>query len=327
MGPLTSQIPKALLHLAGKTLLEWSIDRLHQAGCTDIVVAVGWKNDLVEKAVDKLDYSFPVHIVRVPDYERGALQTFTTAAKIVHDSISILSPIDLVTSSNVVRSIISKHPRDNPFAITLLVDYSALSGSDVSLDSNNHIISIRSESTMAPRKAKSAMLLAFSSGFPAYCEEILDKGDTTVFSALNSLVIYQGSVFAHSIAEQWYDVDTVKDALKANRYLLETSVASDSESIFIPSGDAMEVGDSVSISSGISLGSGVSLKGPCLIQRNSQIGENCTIGPNASIGESTIIQPNSIMYDVSVFGNSIILANSKINNAVIYQSTIYLEEV
>ena len=260
-------------------------------------------------------------------YERGALQTFVTAAKIVHNNINILHPVDLVTSSSVVKSVISAHPRDNPFAITLLIDYSALSGSDVVVDSNDHILSIRSESTTASRKAKSAMLLAFSSGFPAYCEEVLSKGDTTVFSALNSLIIRQESVFTHLINEQWYDVDTITDALKANRYLLETNVESGSESIFISSGDVMKVDDSVLLSSGISLASGVALKGPCLIQRNSQISENCTIGPNASIGESTIIHSNSIIRDVSIFGASVIPANSKINNALIYESTIYLEEV
>ncbi len=327
MNPLTLEIPKALLHLAGKTLLEWSIDRLHSAGCTDIVVAVGWKRDLIEKSIASLERPFPIHTIRVPDYERGALQTFTTATTLVHGTINILNPVDLVTSSKVVESVISAHPKDNPFGITLLVDYSITSEHNVSVGSDKHIITIHSETMPSSHNAKSAMLMAFSSGFPTYCEESLRRGDTTVFSALNSLIDSQNSVFACPINEQWYDVDTIGDALRANRYLLETSVVPDHESIFIPRGDLMEVGDSISLSSGISFDKGVVLKGPCLIQRNSQIGASCTIGPNVSLAESTIIESNSVVHDVSIFGDSVISTNSKINNALVFKSQIYSWEV
>ncbi len=304
MNPLTLELPKALVQLAGKTLLEWSIDRLHTAGCTDIIVAVGYKRELIERTVASLNRQFPIRTIRVSDYEKGALQTFATASTIVHGAINILNPVDLVTSPKVVTSVLSKHPLDNPFAITLLVDYSATTGSDVSVGPDEHILSIRGDLAPSSKNAKSAMLLAFSSGFPAYCEESLRKGATTVFSALNSLISSQNSVFAYPIDEPWYDIDTIGDALKANRYLLDTSVTSDSESLFVPLGDVMEFRESVSPVSSISIGDGVVLKGPCLIQRNSQIGEDCTIGPYASIGKSTIIESNSSVHDVAIFGKS-----------------------
>lgn len=40
LKPFTDTTPKALLPLAGKTLLEWQIEKLRQAGITDIVVNV-----------------------------------------------------------------------------------------------------------------------------------------------------------------------------------------------------------------------------------------------------------------------------------------------
>lgn len=40
LKPLTDKIPKALLPLAGKTLLQWQIERLRDAGITDIVVNI-----------------------------------------------------------------------------------------------------------------------------------------------------------------------------------------------------------------------------------------------------------------------------------------------
>ena len=40
LKPLTDTLPKALVPLAGKTLLQWQIEKLKAAGITDIVVNV-----------------------------------------------------------------------------------------------------------------------------------------------------------------------------------------------------------------------------------------------------------------------------------------------
>lgn len=40
LRPITDTLPKALLPIAGKTLLEWQIDTLRQAGISDIVINV-----------------------------------------------------------------------------------------------------------------------------------------------------------------------------------------------------------------------------------------------------------------------------------------------
>ena len=40
LKPLTDTLPKALVPLGGKTLLQWQIEQLRDAGITDIVVNV-----------------------------------------------------------------------------------------------------------------------------------------------------------------------------------------------------------------------------------------------------------------------------------------------
>ena len=40
LKPLTDTMPKALLPIAGKTLLQWQIEKLHNAGIREIVVNV-----------------------------------------------------------------------------------------------------------------------------------------------------------------------------------------------------------------------------------------------------------------------------------------------
>lgn len=323
MNPLTLEIPKALVSIAGKTLLEWSIDRLYSAGCNNIIVATGWKSDMMRKFLTTLDHPATIHLIEVSNYEKGPLQTFVTAANLVHDSISILNPVDLVISSNVVTSIISRHPKDNPFAVTLAIDYSAIQGSDVFVNRDEHIIAISNEHDGESRKAKSAMLLAFSSGFSSYCQDMLKNGSSNIFSVLNSIIERENSVFGFPISEKWYDIDTKKDALNVNRHLLESISIQDSTSVFVPPGDSMEIGDTLSLGSSITLGRGVLLKGPCLIQKKSKIDDNCSIGPYVSLSAMTHIGSNCQLYDASIFGSSVVVPHSKINNAIVYQSKIY----
>ena len=47
LKPLTDNMPKALVPLAGKTLLQWQIERLKAAGITDIVVNVHHFPDMI----------------------------------------------------------------------------------------------------------------------------------------------------------------------------------------------------------------------------------------------------------------------------------------
>jgi choline kinase len=49
--PLTAERPKCLIELAGRTLLEWQLDSLFEAGIAETVVVTGFRPDLVEQVV------------------------------------------------------------------------------------------------------------------------------------------------------------------------------------------------------------------------------------------------------------------------------------
>ncbi len=70
LKPLTDTLPKALVPLAGKTLLQWQIEKLKSAGITDIVINV---HHFADKIIDYLreNDNFGCHI-QVSD-ERGML--------------------------------------------------------------------------------------------------------------------------------------------------------------------------------------------------------------------------------------------------------------
>lgn len=333
MNPLTLEIPKALVYVAGKTLLEWSLERLFLSGCNDIIVATGWKSELIKDALDAIKMpsvektSGSVSIIEVPEYERGPLQTFVTATGMVHGSTNILNPVDLIISMNDVKAIISAHPKHDQYAVTLAIDYDSNRGSEVSLGSDGQILAINQEIRKGSKKAKSALLLTFSSGVIELCKNELDRGESRIFPVLNNMIqVRDHKVHGYSVTGIWYDVDTIHDVLSANKHLLGSVIKQKPDSVYIPDGDTMQIEDFLSLDSGIRIGRGVLLKGPCLIEKNSSIGDKCIIGPYVSMAEDTIIGDNSEVQNTVIFGSSNVPINSRIDGTIIYQSNYYREE-
>ena len=55
--PLTAERPKCLLDLSGRTLLEWQLDALFEAGVREMTVVIGFKPELVEEVIAARDPS------------------------------------------------------------------------------------------------------------------------------------------------------------------------------------------------------------------------------------------------------------------------------
>ena len=55
MLPLTAEQPKCLIEFSGRTLIEWQIDMLARGGVRHIDVVTGFKDELVEAVLGRLD--------------------------------------------------------------------------------------------------------------------------------------------------------------------------------------------------------------------------------------------------------------------------------
>lgn len=108
LKPLTDNIPKALVPLAGKTLIQWQIEKLKAAGITDIVVNVHHFPDLIINYLQEHD-NFGCNI-QVSDEREMLLETgggLRKAMRLLGDeakgdgilvcNVDILSNIDVPT--------------------------------------------------------------------------------------------------------------------------------------------------------------------------------------------------------------------------------------
>jgi bifunctional UDP-N-acetylglucosamine pyrophosphorylase/glucosamine-1-phosphate N-acetyltransferase len=326
MKGLTQTIPKALVPVAGRTLIEHCIERFKMANVQKITIATGWKSDMIRDAITISGNLSDVNIIDVSNYERGPLQTLTTALATIQAEESIICPVDLLISFKAITELITHHSSTARALVTLAVDPNATSGSMVSVTSSGQVQGVQKEVGNADSIVKSAMFMVVSSSFIEYCKNALSNGATTAVTPLNDIIDKNQVVDSYCVHERWFDVDSLADVLEANRYFLESALVKHQKTIFIPSGDTMEIGDTLHLESGIEVGKGVHLKGPCFIQRDTKIGSDSIIGPNASLGVGTSVGNQCEIENAVIFRQSNIPNHSKLHTIVMSASRIHRME-
>ncbi|MGO9425495.1 MAG: NTP transferase domain-containing protein [Steroidobacteraceae bacterium] len=78
--PEDEQLPKCLLRFSGMSLLERHWRLLADAGVDDVVLALGFRHELVERELDRLGWHPRPEIVRNDRFDLGSVLTLHTAA-------------------------------------------------------------------------------------------------------------------------------------------------------------------------------------------------------------------------------------------------------
>src|ERR1700760_2322834 len=79
--PEDEQLPKCLLRFGGMSLLERHLRMLRAAGVTDIVLALGFRHELVEAELDRLQWTPRPQTVINEKFELGSVLTVHVVAE------------------------------------------------------------------------------------------------------------------------------------------------------------------------------------------------------------------------------------------------------
>jgi NDP-sugar pyrophosphorylase family protein len=96
MGQLGSELPKALIEVEGRTLLEMSIASLKRAGVDSVVVVVGHLGEQIREFVGGRDFGVEVRTV-TQETPLGLAHAIATAANEIDDDFVILCPDNIFT--------------------------------------------------------------------------------------------------------------------------------------------------------------------------------------------------------------------------------------
>jgi dTDP-glucose pyrophosphorylase len=110
MGSITQEIPKPLLPVRGKPLIELITDRLAEAGIRRFLIVIGFQGDLIERHFSK--WHLPVEF-RVQNPVDGTGSAAALAREFVGNEPFLLSFGDCLCEAAEyvrIRSILSEHP-------------------------------------------------------------------------------------------------------------------------------------------------------------------------------------------------------------------------
>ena len=102
------EVPKCLLRFDGTTLLERHLRLLKAAGVDEVVLALGWRHELVEAELDRLEWRPRPRIVLNPRYELGSVLTVhTTAEALTRGGDVLLMDADVLYHDRIMAALVA----------------------------------------------------------------------------------------------------------------------------------------------------------------------------------------------------------------------------
>jgi glucose-1-phosphate thymidylyltransferase len=284
--------PKALIPLAGKTVLSIIIDQLREAGINEIVFIVGYLGDKIQDYVQQKYPDVKAHYVHQYD-RQGVGHAIELTRSIVQQDEMFVVLGDSICEYNISEVVNSPHSMIGVRKVDDPRDFGV-----AEIDEEGFIGRVVEK----PHIPKSNMALVgvykiketeqlFKCLENNIRQGLRSHGEYSITDALDCM-IQAGAKFKAFKVESWFDCGKKETMLESNALLLKK---------FAPVTDASQFENTVIIPP-------VSIAEGCVIK-------NSIIGPNVSIGDGTNI-------DYSIVKNSIIGSFSNLFDIVLDDSVI-----
>lgn len=293
LRPHTYTQPKALIPIAGKTILSFIVDQLYNAGITEFIFIVGYLGEKIEQYVDQNFKHLTCHCVYQND-RQGTGHAIELTKNIVNGDEVFVVLGDTICEYDVQEVLASP--------------YSMLGIKKVDDPQNFGVAVVDSEGFIEhlvekPSIPKSNMALVglykiketetlYQCLHHLFTQNIKSRGEYNLTDALDCM-LKRGARFKSFRVKNWYDCGKKETLLESNTTLLKKFGGTVHESVQI---------ENAIIVPPVSIGAGCILK-------------NAIIGPHVAIGADTKIQ-HSIVRD-SIIGSYTTLFEVVIDNSLI----------
>lgn len=293
LRPHTYTQPKALIPLAGKTILSINIDQLNNAGITDFVFIIGYLGEKIQDYI-KEKYSHINSFFVLQNERKGTAHAIQLAKEIVGDDEVVIALGDTICEYDIPamltseQSVLCVKKVDDPrnFGVAEIDDGGLITGviEKPSIPKSNMAL-------VGLYRIKETKVL-FNCLDKIISMDIKSHDEYNLTDGLECM-IREGTKFKALKVENWFDCGQKKSLLESNSILLEKlggKIAKDNKfenTIFVPP---------------------VSISEHCDIK-------NSIIGPHVAIGDNTIIHS-------SIIKDSIIGSYSKLYDVVLDDSLI-----
>lgn len=240
LGAHTELVPKPLVPLNGRSIVDYTLEALAAAGVSDLTVVVGYR---AESVVAELARSAPPELrldfVLNPDYRAGASLSLRAARKAAGDSPFLLVMSDHLLSAPLLRKLAAAAPRTGRASL-VACDFSARDddyteeATKVAVGEDGFVTAIGKRVYPFVGLDTGAFLFA-----PAAWEAVDAAPRDCELSAIFSELACRRALRAVDVSGAfWYDVDTAAD-LEAAALLVGSIGATESRSNGVGSSRAL----------------------------------------------------------------------------------------
>ena len=293
LRPHTYTQPKALIPIAGKTVLSIIVDQLREGGINEFIFIVGYLGEKIQDYVKTNYPSIAAHFVYQND-RQGIGHAVRLARSIVGNDEVMIVLGDTICDYDVSTVIGSQH---SMVGIRKVDDPRAFGVAEIDCDANiTHVVE-------KPHIPKSNMALVgiyriketemlFQCLDANIKQGIKTHGEFSITDALDCM-IQKGAQFTSFKVDSWFDCGKRESLIKSNATLLKK---------FGAQAEMRPDYENTVLIQPISIGKGCSIR-------------NSIVGPNVTIGDDTTI-------DSSIIKNSIIGSFSNLYDIVLDDSLI-----
>src|SRR3989454_7881936 len=279
MRPLTANLPKPLLPVAGKPFLRHTLEALRSAGISQVAVLIGWQGHRIRESLGDGE-ALGLSITYEEQTERlGTAHAIGCMRSHVTGSFLSVNG-DVVVSGAALAAMIVHHGKVRAPVIAL---------AEVSNPQSFGVVEVNDGKVTGleeqPRRPKSNLINARIYIFDEDIFPLIDKtpksprGEYEITDTIRALM-EQRDVYGLRHPEEWIDVGRPWDLLRANAALLAPLKGANHADV---DGGATLVGE-VLVEAGARVRRGAYIEGPTVIGPGAEIGPNCYIRPSTSIG-------------------------------------------
>jgi bifunctional UDP-N-acetylglucosamine pyrophosphorylase/glucosamine-1-phosphate N-acetyltransferase len=281
MRPLTANIPKPLLPVAGKPFLRHVVEALRDGGIADLSILIGWQAKRVHETFGQGE-DLGVRIDYEEQQERLGTAHAIGLARTHVDGPFLALNGDIVLTAKTVRGLLEMREKTGG-PVMAVAEAADPSQFGVVETRDGKVVGIEEK----PKHPKSNLINAGLYVLDPDVFRLIEKtpksprGEYEITDTLR-LLIRDRDVHAYTMEDEWIDVGRPWDLLKANEILLRDL----KEDIRGEVHRNATIEGPVVVGEGTNVRSGADIRGPAYFGKGSEVGPNCFIRPSTSIGSN-----------------------------------------
>ena len=299
LEPMTSSIPKPMIMMSGKPILEHIVIDLKKSGFTDFCIVIGYLGDKIKSHFGD-GTSLGIHISYVEQENfSGTASATKLAENFVHNDSFLLYLADTIIPKNLENHLQNMMCSD--FEICILssqTDQSKIGNVGNIEVENDCVLKINDKSIISKSNLSWAGIAFFKNDYIFKIIENLQpsqRGEFEITEAMD-LVLTHNRKIGNFTCKKYVDAGTTSGILELNEIILNQ------ENMFYV--------DKIT--------NKIKIKNPVYVGNNCHVGKNVELGPFVSIDDDVRIGDNVKLEYTVVLNNSNIGSNETISRSVIY---------